>query len=108
VRSGSPWLRGFAGDALLAPRVPHEPTDHVGRSGRPAHDVKRIQTQRRVLAGVERAGGSSVIWTVQRTQQIGLLKALGALNAFVIRDAIGQLTLILVVTTGVVAIICRQ
>ncbi len=45
-------------------------------------------------------GAFFVIWTVQRTQQIGLLKALGASNSYVIRDAIGQLTLILVIATS--------
>lgn len=45
-------------------------------------------------------GAFFVIWTVQRTQQIGLLKALGASNAYVIRDALGQLAIVLVVATG--------
>lgn len=40
------------------------------------------------------------VWTVQRTRQIGLLKAIGASNAYVLRDAIGQLALILVVATA--------
>ena len=31
------------------------------------------------------------VWTIQRTRQIGLLKALGASNAYVLRDALGQL-----------------
>lgn len=46
-------------------------------------------------------GAFFVIWTVQRTQQIGLLKALGASNRYVIRDAIGQLSIVLVVATVV-------
>ncbi|HRB03304.1 MAG TPA: ABC transporter permease [Ilumatobacteraceae bacterium] len=50
-------------------------------------------------------GAFFVIWTVQRTQQIGLLKALGASNSYVIRDAIGQLTLILVTATAVGALV---
>ncbi|MEO6122467.1 MAG: ABC transporter permease [Ilumatobacteraceae bacterium] len=50
-------------------------------------------------------GAFFVIWTVQRTQQIGLLKALGASNMYVIRDAIGQLALILVVATAVGALV---
>lgn len=45
-------------------------------------------------------GAFFVIWTVQRTQQIGLLKALGASNAYVVRDAIGQLAIILVIATA--------
>lgn len=45
-------------------------------------------------------GAFFVIWTVQRTQQIGLLKALGASNLYVIRDAIGQLAIVLVVATA--------
>lgn len=46
-------------------------------------------------------GAFFVIWTVQRTQQIGLLKALGASNLYVVRDAIGQLAIILVVATAI-------
>jgi putative ABC transport system permease protein len=41
------------------------------------------------------------VWTVQRTRQIGLLKALGATNAYVLRDALGQLAVVLVVATAV-------
>lgn len=40
------------------------------------------------------------VWTVQRVRQIGLLKALGASTAYVLRDAIGQLVVILVAATA--------
>lgn len=50
-------------------------------------------------------GAFFVIWTVQRTQQIGLLKAIGASNAYVIRDAIGQLAIILIVATALGALV---
>jgi putative ABC transport system permease protein len=41
------------------------------------------------------------VWTIQRTRQIGLLKALGATNGYVLRDALGQLTVVLVAATAV-------
>lgn len=41
------------------------------------------------------------VWTIQRTRQIGLMKALGASNAYVLRDALGQLTVVLVAATVV-------
>jgi putative ABC transport system permease protein len=41
------------------------------------------------------------VWTIQRTRQIGLLKALGASNAYVLRDALGQLAVVLVAATAV-------
>ena len=44
-------------------------------------------------------GAFFTVWTVQRTRQIGLLKALGATSAYVIRDALGQLAIILVGST---------
>lgn len=41
-------------------------------------------------------GAFFTVWTVQRTRQIGLLKALGASNRYVLRDALGQLGIVLV------------
>lgn len=41
-------------------------------------------------------GAFFTVWTIQRTRQIGLLKALGASNSYVLRDALGQLTIVLV------------
>src|SRR5690606_13276985 len=45
-------------------------------------------------------GAFFTVWTVQRTRQIGLLKALGASNAYVLRDALGQLAVVLVAATA--------
>ena len=50
-------------------------------------------------------GAFFVIWTVQRTQQIGLLKSIGASNFYVIRDAVGQLAIILVIATAAGALV---
>jgi putative ABC transport system permease protein len=44
-------------------------------------------------------GAFFMVWTVQRTRQIGLMKALGASSAYVVRDALGQLAVVLVVST---------
>lgn len=44
-------------------------------------------------------GAFFLVWTVQRTRQIGLMKALGASSAYVVRDALGQLAVVLVVAT---------
>lgn len=41
------------------------------------------------------------VWTIQRTRQIGLLKALGASNLYILRDALGQLAVVLVASTAV-------
>ncbi len=46
-------------------------------------------------------GAFFLVWTIQRTRQIGLLKALGASNAYVLKDALGQLTIVLVASTAV-------
>ncbi len=43
-------------------------------------------------------GAFFMVWTIQRTQQIGLMKALGASNAYVLRDALGQLAIVLFVS----------
>lgn len=41
-------------------------------------------------------GAFFTVWTIQRSRQIGLLKALGASNGYVLRDALGQLAIVLV------------
>jgi putative ABC transport system permease protein len=45
-------------------------------------------------------GAFFTVWTVQRTRQIGLLKALGATNGYVLRDALGQLAIVLVLAVA--------
>ena len=50
-------------------------------------------------------GAFFTVWTVQRTRQIGLLKALGASSGYVIRDALGQLTIVLVAAVGLGVIV---
>lgn len=46
-------------------------------------------------------GAFFTVWTVQRTRQIGLLKALGASNGYVVRDALGQLAIVIVAAAAV-------
>ena len=46
-------------------------------------------------------GAFFTVWTVQRTRQIGLMKALGATNGYVLRDALGQLAVVLVIATAI-------
>lgn len=50
-------------------------------------------------------GAFFTVWTVQRTRQIGLLKGLGASTRYVLRDALGQLAVVLVaaITAGTLA-----
>ena len=50
-------------------------------------------------------GAFFTVWTIQRTRQIGLLKALGASNGYVLRDALGQLAIILVAATAAGALV---
>jgi len=45
-------------------------------------------------------GAFFTVWTIQRTRQIGLLKALGASNGYVLRDSLGQLAIVLVAATA--------
>jgi putative ABC transport system permease protein len=44
-------------------------------------------------------GAFFTIWTIQRTQEIGLVKALGASNAYLLKDSLGQTLLLLVAGT---------
>lgn len=50
-------------------------------------------------------GAFFTVLTVQRTRQIGLLKAMGATNGYILRDGIGQMTILVLLATlaGVVA-----
>jgi putative ABC transport system permease protein len=41
------------------------------------------------------------IWTIQRTAEIGLVKALGANNRYLVKDALGQVLFVLVVATAI-------
>ena len=43
-------------------------------------------------------GAFFTVWTVQRASQIALLKALGASSSYVVRDALGQMAIVLVST----------
>jgi putative ABC transport system permease protein len=36
-----------------------------------------------------------VVWTIQRTKEIGLLKAIGASNGYMLKDALGQAPILL-------------
>lgn len=49
-------------------------------------------------------GAFFTVWTVQRTGEIGLLKALGASSTYVVKDAVGQMAIVLVASTAVGAI----
>lgn len=44
-------------------------------------------------------GAFFTVWTVQRAGEIGLLRALGASSGYVVRDALGQMTIVLVTAT---------
>jgi putative ABC transport system permease protein len=46
-------------------------------------------------------GAFFTIWTIQRTQEIGLVKALGASNAYLLRDSLGQALIVMCSATAV-------
>jgi putative ABC transport system permease protein len=50
-------------------------------------------------------GAFFTVWTIQRRADIGLTKALGASNSVVLRDALGQVVLVLVAATLVGALV---
>ena len=56
--------------------------------------VSMIQYSLILIAAVV-IGAFFAIWTIQRTQEIGLLKALGASNGYLLRDSLGQALLLL-------------
>jgi putative ABC transport system permease protein len=46
-------------------------------------------------------GAFFTVLTVQRTRQIGLLKAMGATNGYIVRDSVGQMTALVAAATAV-------
>lgn len=56
--------------------------------------VQMIQSLLFIISAVV-IGAFFSIWTIQRTKEIGLVKALGATNWYLIRDAIGQAFLLI-------------
>ncbi|MGN6694051.1 MAG: ABC transporter permease [Aquihabitans sp.] len=46
-------------------------------------------------------GAFFTVLTVQRTRQIGLLKAMGATNGYIVRDSVGQMTVLVALATAV-------
>ncbi len=57
------------------------------------------------LIGAVLVGAFFTVWTIQRKSEIALIKALGATNAYVLRDALAQAAIVLVgaTTVGVLA-----
>jgi len=45
-------------------------------------------------------GAFFTIWTVQRTKEIGLVKALGASNLYLMKDALGQALILMLISTA--------
>jgi len=60
--------------------------------------VQMIQSLLFIISAVV-IGAFFSIWTIQRTNEIGLVKALGASNAYLIRDALGQAFLLIAAGT---------
>ena len=48
-----------------------------------------------VVTSVVLIGAFFLIWTIQRTAEIGLVKALGASNAYLLKDSVGQALLLM-------------
>ena len=60
--------------------------------------VQMIQSLLVVISALV-LGAFFSIWTIQRTREIGLVKALGASNGYLMRDALGQAVLLLALGT---------
>jgi len=62
--------------------------------------VKMIQGFMVVISALV-IGAFFTIWTIQRTQEIGLVKALGGSNAYLLRDTMGQALILMILAVGV-------
>lgn len=54
-----------------------------------------------VVTSVVLIGAFFLIWTIQRTAEIGLVKALGGSNGYLLRDSLGQAALLMLAGIGV-------
>ncbi len=59
------------------------------------------------LIGAVLVGAFFTVWTIQRKGEIALIKALGATNAYVLKDALGQAAIVLVLATTLGVILGR-
>jgi putative ABC transport system permease protein len=62
--------------------------------------VQMIQGFLLVISAVV-IGAFFTVWTIQRTQEIGLVKALGASNGYLMRDALGQVVILMLAGAAV-------
>jgi putative ABC transport system permease protein len=60
--------------------------------------VKMIQWFLIVISAVV-IGAFFTVWTIQRTREIGLVKALGGSNSYLLRDALGQAIILMLLAT---------
>jgi putative ABC transport system permease protein len=60
--------------------------------------VQMIQAFLIIISAVV-MGAFFSVWTIQRTKEIGLVKALGASNGYLLRDSLGQVLLLMIVAT---------
>jgi putative ABC transport system permease protein len=60
--------------------------------------VQMIQAFLIVISAVV-IGAFFAVWTIQRTREIGLIKALGGSNIYLLRDALGQAVMLMVAAT---------
>ncbi len=101
-------LRGGSSSALAAAAKPRSMTvltktqAYAGSPGFTAETTTMtlIRTFLLVISALV-IGAFSTVLTVQRTRQIGLLKATGASNAYLVRDSVGQMTILVVLATAI-------
>jgi putative ABC transport system permease protein len=99
-------LRGArsAVDAVPAPEGTQVVTKDEAYAGSPGYtgETSTMTMIRAFLLLISAliVGSFFTVWTMQRSRQIALLKALGASGTYVVRDAIGQMGVVLVVAAG--------
>lgn len=62
--------------------------------------VQMIQAFLIIISAVV-MGAFFSVWTIQRTKEIGLVKALGASNGYLLRDSLGQVLLLMIAATAI-------
>lgn len=105
LRSDDPATIAAAAPAIDGPAGTETVTKKQSYAGSPGYtgETSTMTLIRVFLLAISAliVGAFFVVWTMQRSRQIAVLKALGASRLYVARDAVGQLAVVLLLATAI-------
>jgi putative ABC transport system permease protein len=105
LRSDDPGALAAAATRIDAASGTETVTKEASYAGSPGYagETQTMSMIRWFLLAISAliVGAFFIVWTMQRSRQIALLRALGASRTYVVRDAVGQLVVVLLLATVV-------